>query len=217
MLVRNTSGGGFIDSYRQTGVTAVSGNPLLRMRGYGYDSSTYQDGAELRITARGTWTGSSLPTALEVFTTDTGSTTPTLNFSIEEDGTADFQSNDITGVADITATGTVTGGQVDIKDTAGVADLKGVRDTGVAVASGNSLFSVTGQGYDGSSNVDGASIKFKGTETWNGSSRGSSFSFFTVPNGTTTQTKQLEIGQDGTADFQGNNICLLYTSDAADE
>ena len=101
---------------RNTGVAVANGDVIGRVIGRGYNTSALAIGGNIRFTGRGTWTGSSYPTSIDFYNAPSGSTTPALNLRIDQDGTADFQDNDINNVNKATIHGLnlVTGGELTI-------------------------------------------------------------------------------------------------------
>lgn len=69
--------------------------------------------------------------------------------------------------------------------------------TPTVIQSGDEVFRLQVQAYDGSSWVDGAYAMARATETWSGSARGSGWHFYSVANTTTTQIEALRINPDG--------------------
>lgn len=87
----------FFDGRRsQVGETAIeNGNILSSFRASGHDGDGYFLGGQLVYQAMGEWTSISHPTQFSVTTTNFGSTDSFKEFTIEANGTADFQGNDI--------------------------------------------------------------------------------------------------------------------------
>lgn len=87
------------------------------------------------------------------------------------------------------------------------AGMIGRSADGAAMASGDRLgyFAFSGT-YNAASAYNSAAMTCFTTEDWSDPNRGSEIQFETTPNNTAVRVKQLVIGQDGTADFQTNDV-----------
>jgi hypothetical protein len=70
-----------------------------------------------------------------------------------------------------------------------------------AAESADVLAQISAQGYDGTSFADGGMIRFKATENFGGAANGTSIELLNKPNGSTTLTSRMFIGQDGKVGF----------------
>lgn len=78
-----------------------------------------------------------------------------------------------------------------------VRKARGSLTTPSAVLSGDYLGAFTGAGYDGAAFGDAFVIQAQATQNWTGSAHGSSLSFATVANDSTTATQRMLIDQNG--------------------
>jgi len=79
--------------------TAVlSGDELGKFRSEGYNGTNFETAAEIQITATENWTATEHGGQIEFSTTADGTTSTIIRFVIENDGTANFATNDIISV-----------------------------------------------------------------------------------------------------------------------
>jgi hypothetical protein len=97
-----------------------------------------------------------------------------------------------------------------------IAKARGTQAAPTAVQSGDTLFTIGGNGYNGSAFQTSAIIKIFGsaTENYTTTNGGSSLNFMTTPNGSVTAKSRLGIGQDGVLNIYGNTsgIVGLYAA-----
>jgi len=89
---------------------------------------------------------------------------------------------------------------MEIRSGAGISRLRLSRaNTGIdapTVVAGNQLAQYQAAGWDGSTYAVGGLVIMSSTETWSGTARGTSMSFQTTPNTTTTNTQGMLLDQD---------------------
>lgn len=97
-------------------------------------NADYLEAASITALVDGTPSTSSMPGRLELSTTPTGSTTPTLRLTVGQDGTADFEGNTITNIADITSITNLNGVAIGSYALATGDTFTGVHDFGGATS-----------------------------------------------------------------------------------
>jgi trimeric autotransporter adhesin len=91
--------------------STVAAGSLVQFIGQGYNATTYATGGSMYFIPTGTWSGSSYPTSFNVSTTAVNSTTPTVNFEVDQNGQGIFSAAGVASSAGLTVTGAAyTGG-----------------------------------------------------------------------------------------------------------
>lgn len=83
---------------------------------------------------------------------------------------------------------------------------RGLENAPATLVDNDFIGGLEASGYDGTGFFNAGSLIFQATQAWNVTDHGVRAIFQTTPNGTVTPLDRLVIDEDGTADFQTNNI-----------
>jgi len=184
-----------------------SGDELgeILFTGYGSTGFGTEGGAAVQGNATGAWTDTSQPAELRFVTTPTGTSTDAVRMVISEDGSVGIGTNTPTNALDIVRDGqeavvTVSGFGNGSNDYGSLylTRTRGSVAAPSAVQFGNTLGRLHFAGYDGVGfNQIGATIEAGSFENWDGTSHGTSLTFGTTANATTTVAARMVISDTG--------------------
>jgi hypothetical protein len=114
-------------------------------------------------------------------------------------------------ILDSTATGGSGNVSTTVRSFAGAPTFVGQGSQGTGGSptvstTANSILLLTGQGYNGTAYATGGYVDIIPTQTWSGSAYGTEITFATTPNGSTTNTVALTLGQDQSATFAAHIV-----------
>lgn len=209
----STSGGGIRVS-QNDGTVMASGEQLGTYSFGGYNGTSVVTGAYIKAIASDTvWSGTKNGTEIHIFTTaaNGGTITPTASLKITALGLqvgGNFSSTALSIFDMYQSTANAYNSifyQTGASSATNGAGLSLFIKDGAATESGHQLGRIDFRGgTDGSGNsATGASIQAFTTELFSSTTVGTQIKFFTTPNGSTTNTLALTLGQDQLATFAG--------------